>query len=159
VKPIRTRRHSTAQRAAAVAACLGFLALCLLAAHVFAPCAALQIAALWLIGGGLLAAWAAVLAWRLPVLRRNRLIGLAVLWAVGIGLAVLLVLLSVAPSRDLLWARSVQWVALTLSTAVGAIFLRALLRVRATPVAGRLLSVISPVAILVLTVVLTLIRT
>lgn len=155
-KPIRLpgRRRSRSQQAVIAAAAAAFLALALLTLHIFVSSNALQIAALWVLGGGLSAAWIAILTWRIPVYDRRHLTIFGAIWAVGIAISVLLVLLSVA-ARSVLWARSVQWLALTLSNTLGALFLRALLRVRTSPILGRLLSLISPIAILLLIVVLS----
>lgn len=159
-RPVRipTRHLSTSQRASIASAIGMFLALVLLAAHVFAASETLQIVALWLLAGALLAAWIAILAWRVPVYGRRLLAALACLWFVGIVLSVCLVFLSADGAQSLLWRRSVQALALALSVAVGALFLRALLRVRTSPVSGRLLSVVSPIAILALIVILALTR-
>lgn len=156
--PVRSRRRSTSQRAMFVAAAASSLALALLTANVFEPVGALQIAALWLLGGGLLFSWVAILAWRIPVYERRRLLGFAALWLIGVGLSVWLVLLSIDGEGGLLWQRSTQWLALTTSLAVGGLFLRALLRVRMSPLVGRLLSLVSPIAILALIGILTLAR-
>ena len=129
---------------------------------------------------------AELLAWRVPVNGRRVLATLACLWFFGIALSVCLVLLSadeaqsllwrrsvqvlaLAPTvtlsarastwtQSLLWRRSVQVLALALSVTVGALFLRALLRVRTSPISGRLLSLVSPIAILALIVILALTR-
>ena len=142
------RRFSTSKRALLAAAGAGALALALLVAHVFAPLEALEIAALLLLGCGLVAAWLAILVWRPPVSDRRRLAVFAALWLVGVALAVSLVFLAANGARSLLWRRSVEWLALTLSLSVGALFLRTLLRVRASSLSGRLLSLVSPFAIL-----------
>jgi len=160
-RPVRvpTRRRSTSQRAIIAGVLATFLALVLLTAHVFATSESLQIVALWLLAGALLAAWIAILAWRVPVCGRRLLAVFACLWFIGIALSVCLVLLSVDGTHNLLWRRSVQALALTLSVAVGALFLRALLRVRTSSISGRLLSLVSPIAILALIVILASTRT
>jgi hypothetical protein len=159
-RPVRipTRHRSTSQRAIIAGAIALLLALVLLTAHVFAASEALQIAALWLLAGALLAAWIAILAWRVPVYGQRLLAAFACLWFAGIALSVCLVLLSANGTQSLLWRRSVQALALTLSVAVGALFLRALLRVRTSPISGRLLSLVSPIAIFTLIVILALAR-
>ncbi len=155
-KPTRLpgRRRSTSRRALLASGGASSAALVLLVAHIFAPRVVLEIAALWMIGAALLAAWIAILAWRIPVYGRRRLIAFGAVWGAGIALAVLLVLLS-TEGPSLVWTRSVQWLALMLSNTVGALFLRALLRVRASSIAGRLLSLASPIAILALIVILS----
>jgi len=154
--PRPTRRLSASVRATIGAVGAAALALCTLTAHVFAPRPALQIAALWLLGASLLAGWFGILTRRTPVYTRRRLVAFAALWCAGIALSVDLAILSVAADRTLLWRCAVQWLALTLSLAVGALFLRALLRVRASSLVGRLLSLVSPLVILALVLVLTL---
>ena len=160
-RPVRvsTRRRSTSQRAIIAGLLAAFLALVFLTAHVFAASETLQIAALWLLAGALLAAWISILAWRVPVYGRRFLAAFACLWLVGIALSVYLVFLSVDGTHNLLWRRSVQVLALTLSVAVGALFLRALLRVRTSSISGRLLSLVSPIAIFALVVILAATRT
>jgi hypothetical protein len=160
-RPVRipSRRRSTSQ-CAIIASAIGMaLSLVLLTAHVFAASETLQIIALWLLGGALLAAWISILAWRVPVYGRRFLAAFACLWLVGIALSICLVFLSVDGAHNLLWRRSVQGLALTLSVAVGALFLRALLRVRTSSISGRLLSLVSPIAIFALIVILAATRT
>ena len=159
-RPVRIpiRHRSTSQRAIIAGAIAMILALVLLTAHVFAASEMLQIIALWLLGGALLAAWVAILTWRVPVYGRRILAAFACLWVVGIALSVCLVLLSADGMQSLLWRRSVQALALALSVTVGALFLRALLRVRTSPIGGRLLSLVSPIAILALIVILAVTR-
>jgi hypothetical protein len=150
---------STPRRAVRAAGALAAAALTLLAANVFAPLEALQIGSLLLLGLGLVATWLGVLAWRVPVLDRRRLAALGVLWLVGVALSAVLVVLATDPDRSSLWRYTVEWLALALSLAVGALFLRALLRVRTSPLSGRLLSLASPFAILALIVLLALFKT
>ena len=157
--PVSPRRFSSARRALLVACTAASLALALLVAHVFAPAESLQISSLLLLGVGLVAAWVAVLVWRIPVFDRRRLAGLAALWLLGIALSATLVFLASNATRALLWRRAVEWLALTLSLAVGALFLRALLRVRTSPLGGRLLSLVSPFVILALIVLLAAVKT
>jgi len=152
-------RLSTARRAAALASVAATLALVVLTAQVFAPQERLQIAGLWLLCVALLAGWVAVLAWRVPVYGRRRLGAFAGIWFAGIGISAYLAVLSTNPVRDLLWQRSVQGLALALSLVVGALFLRALLRVRASSLVGRLLSLVSPIAVLTLIILLSLAET
>lgn len=153
------RRFSASKRALLTAAGAAALALALLVAHIFAPLEALQISSLLLLGVGLVAAWLAILAWRPPVSDRRRLAAFAALWLSGVALAVALVFLAANGARSLLWRRSVEWLALTLSLSVGALFLRTLLRVRASPLSGRLLSLVSPFAILATIILLANIKT
>jgi hypothetical protein len=104
----------------------------------------------WLLSATLLAAWVAILTWRMPVFRRCILAAFGGLWIAGIGLSVWLILLSIAGNRSAAWQRSVQALALGLSFVVGGLLLRALLRSRASPLVGRLLSLLSPLAVLLL---------
>lgn len=159
-RPIQVpiRRFSAAKRSLIAASIAALLTLGLLTAYVFAPFDGLQIAALWSLGLSFLAVWIAVLVWRIPVYAGRQLAGFAALWGVGIGLAIALVIVSRTEAAPPLWRHSVEWLALTLSLAVGAFFLRALLRVRTSPLLGRLLSLASPIGILALIVILSLTR-
>jgi len=131
------------------------LALFLLTAHIFIQNEWLQIAALWSLGAAFVALWVAVLLWRMPVLRQAVLTVFVIVWICGIGVAVCLVLAaSTRSGASLLWQRSVQGLALGLSLAVGALLLRGLLHRRATLLIGRLLSLLSPLGILLLILLL-----
>ena len=138
------------RRALFVAALLASLSLALFTAQVFVPTETLQVIALCALGTALLFAWGSVLAWRVPVLAQRTLALFAFLWVAGIGASVWLVFLSIAADRPMAWARSVQWLAICLSLDVGALLLRGLLQKRASPLLGRLLSLVSPLAILLL---------
>lgn len=157
--PAPSRRVSKARRVLLAARGAASAALALLVAHVFVPLDPLPISSLFLLGAALVAAWVAILVWRVPVLDRRRLAGLAALWLLGIALSATLVVVASDAARSLLWRCSVNWLALALSLAVGALFLRALLRVRTSPLGGRLLSLVSPFAILAMIVVLAILKT
>lgn len=132
-------------------------ALLLLVMHVVAPIGWLELVAIWILGGALLCLWAGIVTWRMPVLG-SRALGLSVAaWCVGIGASIWLAGWGLA-SRSLLWRRSVQWLALALSLVVGALLLRALLRKRAAPVVGRLLSLVSPLIVALVIVATELAR-
>ncbi len=137
-----TRRRMTVAAACFVAAFV------ILLVHAFAPVAALQLAALGLTGAGFAATWTAVLRWRLPVFSRRALGWLTLIWAAGLGLAIVLVLW--APTSGNAWGRriAVQWLAFTLSLSLGSLQFRALFHRRATPILGRVLSLISPLVVL-----------
>jgi len=150
----RGRRTSPFSRSLIAASILLFLSLCLLTAHVFAAAEGLQIGALWLLGGAFLSVWISVLLWRIPVLSGRTIGWFGLIWAGGIGISVWLILLTVRLDKTLIWERSVHWLALTISFAVGGLFLRALLRKRTSPIAARLISLISPLAILLLILLL-----
>jgi hypothetical protein len=124
------------------------LTLLLLLIHIFVPTEGLQLVSVWILGGSLLWVWAAILAWRMPVFGDRVLLLFAVAWVGGIGASAWLAVWALA-SRPLVWRCSLQWLALTLSFVVGALLLRALLRKRTAPVIGRLLSLVSPMIILV----------
>ena len=149
-------RLTLAARAILVAASGATVCLLLLAAHIFVPAPELQLAALWLLGGSLLTTWFAILAWRMPVFENRVLAAIASAWCGGIALAVVLVRWSLVAARSAVWERSAQWLAVTLSFAAGALLLRALLRKRTTSVVARLLSLLSPLAIVVWIVVASL---
>ena len=148
------RRLSMSQRALLAAGGATTTALALLVCHIFAPHGALQTSALWALGGALFAVWIAVLAWRVPVYTRRRLALLAALWLSGLAASVALVVIASGESGPLSWRLGIQWLALTLSLAVGALFLRVLLRVRTSPLLGRLLSLATPLCILALILLL-----
>lgn len=154
VPKIHGKRLSGAERGLILASALLLLALSLLTARVFAAEESLQIAALWSIGGALLSAWLAVLLWRIPVLSGRTVAWFGGVWAAGIGISVWLVVLTARLDEPLIWDRSVDWLALTLSLASGGLFLRALLRRRTSPLPARLLSLLSPLAILLLIILL-----
>jgi hypothetical protein len=131
----------------AVAAALAAVALTLLAVHVFTPAPLLQLVAVWALGGAFLAVWIAVLRWRIPVFDNRTLLLVAVTWGVGTALAVGMVRWTLASDRSLAWRSSIQAFALSVSLAAAALLLGALLRRRASPLLGRLLSLLSPLAI------------
>ncbi len=130
-------------------------ALALLVAHVVAPLPVLQIAALWILGTSFLGTWAGILTWRMPVFGNRALVLFALAWAAGMALSVWLAGWALR-SHAFLWRMSIQWLALSQSFVVGALLLRALLRKRATPLIGRLLSLVSPLIVLVVILVTSL---
>lgn len=151
ITPTTTRRRiSLSTRSGIAAAAMASTALVLLSIHVFLPVIALQAAALTALGFALFAAWVAVLSWRIPVFDRGPIVLFGLLWVVGLALSVICVQQSAGMQATPAMLRSVQWLALTLSLAVGALFLRALLRRRTTSRVARLLSLLSPLAILLL---------
>ena len=133
------------------------LTLLLLLIHIFVPTEWLQLASIWTLGGSLLWVWAGILAWRLPVFGNRALLLFAVAWVAGVSASVWLAVWAFA-SRSLIWRCSLQWLALTLSFVVGALLLRALLRRRTAPTIGRLLSLVSPLIILLVILFTTLAR-
>ena len=155
-KPVHAtrRRLSLSRKSLVVAASATAVALALLVCHIFVAQPALQSAALWALGAALLAVWIAVLGWRVPVYTRRRLVLLGGLWVLGLAASVLLALIASRAAEPLGWRLGVQWLALTLSLAIGALFLRVLLRVRTSPRLGRLLSLVTPLCILGLILVL-----
>jgi len=144
-------------RRLALALGAGLLAFTLLLIHVFAPFPGLQLAALWLTGVAFVAAWTAVLCWRMPVFSGRALWGFTVIWCAGLSLAVLLTLAAAASQSSIGWRISVQWLAFSISLSVGALQFRALFYRRATPILGRFLSLLSPMIILML-ILLTSLR-
>ena len=144
-------------RRLALALGAGLLAFTLLLIHIFAPFPGLQLAALWLTGTAFVAAWTAVLCWRMPVFSGCALWGFTVIWCAGLSLAVLLTLAAAASQSSIGWKISVQWLAFSISLSVGALQFRALFYRRATPILGRFLSLLSPMIILML-ILLTSLR-
>ena len=132
---------------------LASLSLVCLIAHVFASVGTLQAAALLLLSGSMLAGWSAILAWRIPVLPTSRILLLGIVWAVGLAASVLLVLWADGASRGIGLRVAAYLLAASLSLCVGALFFRALFRKRSTPRTVRALSLLSPIAVLVLILV------
>lgn len=149
---IRKPSLTAATRCFAVAGGGAFAALLLLTAHVVVPAEALQLVSVWILGGSLLAVWAGILTWRMPVFGNRVLFLFALAWAAGIAASVWLAVCALA-TRPFVWRLSMQWIAVTLSFVVGALLLRALLRKRTAPRIGRLLSLVSPLIILVVVLV------
>ena len=134
----------------------GCLAFVLLFIHVFAPLEGVQVAALVLTGLALIAAWTAVLCWRMPVFSSTTLWVFTAIWCVSLYLAVLLVLTTAGSPHSAGWKMAVQWVAFALSLCVGGLQFKALFHRRATPVLGRFLSLLSPMGILLLILIVSL---
>ncbi|MBU1050866.1 hypothetical protein KKG90_12695 [Candidatus Bipolaricaulota bacterium] len=155
--PLMRRLRLTAiSRRLMLALGAGSLAFTLLLIHVFAPVAGLQVAALAFTGIALLAAWTAVLCWRMPVFSGSTLWTFTLIWCVGLCGAVLLVLATAGPQHALIWKLAVQWLAFSLSLSVGGLQFRALFHRRATPLLGRFLSLLSPLAIVILILIVSL---
>ncbi len=154
---IRRPSRTAAARCFSVAAGGAFLSLLLLSAHVVVPVEPLQLVAVWILGGSLLAVWAGILTWRMPVFGNRALTLFALAWVAGIAASVWLAVRALA-SRPFVWRLSMQWIAVTLSFVVGALLFRALLRKRTAPRIGRLLSLVSPVIILVVVLVTSFTR-
>jgi hypothetical protein len=152
---LRRSSLTTFARWLRVAVATASAALGMLVAHILVPLDVLQIASLWILGASLLCAWAGIVTWRMPVFKDRTLFLFAVAWGGGMALSVWLAGWAF-PTHASIWRLSIQWLALTLSTAVGALLLRALLRKRTTPVIGRLLSLISPLVVLVVILVTSL---
>ncbi|MFC2079499.1 hypothetical protein ACFLSZ_05935 [Candidatus Bipolaricaulota bacterium] len=153
---IRTLRLTAISRRLVLALIAGSVAFALLLLHVFAPFLGLQIAALWLAGAALIAAWTAVLHWRMPVFSSRTLWAFTLAWCAGISLAILLVLVASGSPHSIGWKLAVQWLAFSISLSVGGLQFRALFHRRATPLLGRFLSLLSPMAILALILVMSL---
>jgi hypothetical protein len=133
------------------------LTLLLLLLHVFVPAEWLQLVSIWILGGSLLCAWGGILTWRMPVFANRSIFLFVFVWASGIAASVWLAIWAFA-SRPSIWRHSMQWLSFTLSFVVGALLLRALLRKRSAPVIGRLLSLVSPLIILLVIVITSLVR-
>ncbi|MFC2108840.1 hypothetical protein ACFLS5_05185 [Candidatus Bipolaricaulota bacterium] len=153
---MRGLRLTTISRRLALALVADFLAFTLFLIHVFAPVVGLQLAGLWLTGIAFVAAWTAILCWRMPVFSSRTLWGFTLVWCAGLCLAVLLVLTAAVSQRSIGWKISVQWLAFSITLCVGALQFRALFYRRATPVLGRFLSLLSPMIILTLILVTSL---
>jgi len=147
----RQRRpgRTSAERALLLAGAGLTGALFLFVLHVFVPIDALRLAAFSLLPLSLIALWLAILAWRIPVFANRLLVLIAAFWAVATGLSVWIVLWTGQHPQPPAWRLSAQALALTMSLASGGLFLRALLRRRTSPLVGRLLSLLSPLALLI----------
>jgi hypothetical protein len=150
---MRTLRLTAVARRLSLALGAGTGAFVLLLIHVFAPVQGLQTAALGLTGVALIAAWTAVLCWRMPVFSGQTLWAFTLIWCVSLCLAVLLVLATSVSQHSIGWKIAVQWMAFSISLSVGGLQFRALFHRRATPVLGRSLSLLSPMLILTLILV------
>lgn len=143
-------------RRLAVAWTASGVAFLLLLAECFIVWPPLQWAALGLTGLSFLAAWTAILGWRMPVFSLRTLVGLGIGWFLGMVIAVLLVIASFRLGHPLAWRASVQWLSFTLSLALGGLLFRALFYRRLTPVWGRAMSLLSPLLIVALILVRSL---
>lgn len=153
---MRSLRLTAISRRLILALSAGFLAFVLLLIHIFAPLEGLQVAALGFTGLALIAAWTAVLCWRMPVFSSTTLWVFTLIWCVALCLAVLLVLATTGSPHSIAWRMAVQWVAFSISLCVGGLQFRALFHRRATPVLGRFLSLLSPLAIVLLILLVSL---
>ncbi len=146
--PELRRASLTASSRWFIAAGSGALAtLLLLFVHVLIPAEWLQLVSLWFLGGSLLCVWIGVLTRRMPVLAHRALLLIAASWGAGTALSVWLAGWALA-SRPFIWRLSIRWIALGLSFAAGALLLRASLRKRTAPIIGRLISLVSPLMVL-----------
>jgi len=134
----------------------GSVAFVLLLVHVFVPLQGLQLAALWFTGAAFVAAWTAILAWRMPIFSRHTLWTFTAAWGIGLAIAVVLVLVASTPDHSIGWRIAVQWLAFSISLSMGGLQFRALFYRRATPILGRFLSLLSPLVILTLIIVTSL---
>jgi len=139
-----------------IAAICAAIALVLFVIHVFVAIDALQLASVGILSASLVAIWVAVLAWRVPVFENHVLLLIGIGWAAATGLAVWIVLWTMFSRPPLAWRVSTHAFALSFSLAAAAFFLRALLRKRTSPLVGRLLSLLSPLALLLWIVLSTL---
>ena len=152
---IRHLRLTAITRSLLLALGAGSIAFTLLLIHVFLPLQALQVAALTLTGFAFIAAWTAVLCWRMPVFSASALWGFTAIWLFGLLLAVLLVLIASDTQPSFSGRIAVQWLAFSISLSVGGLQFRALFHRRATPVLGRFLSWLSPIAIVLLILIVS----
>ncbi len=153
---MRTLRLTAVSRRLMLALGAGSMAFVLLLIHVFAPLQGLQLAALGFTGIAFVAAWTAVLCWRMPVFSGRTLWGFTLVWCTGLCVAVLLVLAASVSQHSIAWKIAVQWLAFSISLSVGGLQFRALFYRRATPILGRFLSLLSPLMILTLILVTSL---
>ena len=133
----------------------GSLAFFLLITDVFVSLQGLQVAALGFTGLAFIAAWTAVLCWRMPVFSARTLWAFTLIWCVGLYLAVLLVLITSGSQYSFAWRLAVQWLAFSISLSLGGLQFKALFYRRSTPILGRFLSLLSPMAILLLILIVS----
>jgi len=160
--PVSMRSRWLGSNSGALTACarrirlaeaLAVVSLLCLVVQVLIPTVFLETAALVLLAGAILAGWSAVLAWRLPVLPSRIIAFLGVVWVAGLVTSILLVLWADSGSTAVGLRVAAFLLAAALSLCVGALFFRALFRKRTTPWIVRALSLLSPVAVLILIVV------
>ena len=154
IDKVRALRATAVSRSLAVALLFLAVSLSLFTAHVFVEVWSLQVAALWSLAAAGLSCWVAILFWRIPVLSQKTIGWFGAIWGAGIGISVWLVIITAELENPRVWELAVDSLALTLSLSVGGLFLRALLRKRTSPIAARLISLLSPLAILLLIILL-----
>ncbi|MFC2081788.1 hypothetical protein ACFLR0_01235 [Candidatus Bipolaricaulota bacterium] len=135
-------------RAARVAGVGCAIALVLFVVHVFVATEVLRLAAIGVLSLSLVAVWVGVLAWRMPVFENRVLLLIGLAWSVATGLGVWIILWAKIAQPLPAWRVTAHGFALSLSLAAAGLFLRALLHKRTSPLAGRLLSLLSPLALL-----------
>ena len=123
------------------------VALTLFVIDVFVVAEALRVCAVASLSTSLLVAWFGILTWRMPVLGGRALLLIGAGWVTATGLAVWIVLWTQFAVLLLAWRIVTLSLAVSLSLISSGLFLRALLRVRTSPLVGRLLSLLSPLAI------------
>ena len=158
VTPFDWGRYTASRQRALLGAGLLLVGFLLLMVDVFIPSRALQTAAIGLTGLAFIAFWSGIVRWRMPVLPVRTLWLFTALWCVGLATSVVLVLVAAHAPQSLVWSLAVHGLAFTLSLFVGALLFRALFYRRATPIVGRLLSLLSPMAILILSLIAALVR-
>jgi len=139
---------TVAARAVRIAGLGCAIALVLFVIDVFVGAEALRVGAVAALSASLLVAWFGILTWRMPVLGARALLLIGAGWVAATGLAVWIVLWTQFRIPPLAWRIVTLGLAVSLSLVSSGLFLRALLRVRTSPLVGRLLSLLSPLAIL-----------
>lgn len=140
-------------QSAIVGAALLLIGFLLLLVEVFCVSLALQATAVALTGMAFLAFWNGIVQWRMPVFPVRTLWLFTILWCVSLAMSVVLVIAASHAPHPLAWSLAVHGLAFTLSLCAGALLFRALFYRRATPLVGRLLSLLSPMAILIFSLV------
>ena len=137
-----------AARAVRAAAIGCAIALLLFVIDVFITENALRVIAVGVLATSLVASWIGVLAWRMPVFENRMILFIGVGWAAATSLAVWIILWTQLAKPALAWRLVTLGFALSLSLVAAGLCLRALLRKRTSPLAARLLSLLSPLALL-----------
>jgi len=147
--PRRRRPGRTLAARAVRAAAIGCaIALLLFVIDVFIAEEVLRVVAVGVLAVSLIGSWIGVLAWRMPVFENRMILFIGVGWAAATSLAVWIILWTQIAERALPWRLVTLGFALSLSLVAAGLCLRALLRKRTSPLTARLLSLLSPLALL-----------
>ena len=151
----RWMRLTVSARFCWVGCAFAALSLLLFIVRTVVPPANLSVPALAAVSVGAVFGWLAVLTGRMPVLPTRTLLGLVILWCISLAAAALLIVASLQTPGTAVWAGAVQSFALSLSLLSATLLFRSVLHRRRRLLFVRLLSLLSPIGIVVLLIVLT----